>query len=56
VSFHVKKLVNLGVLDKVRHGKETLLTTSEALRRVLAAEQNPAVHAEIKDESFQYSS
>jgi DNA-binding transcriptional ArsR family regulator len=56
VSFHVKKLVNLGVLDKVRHGKETLLTTSESLRRVLAAEQNPAVHAELKDESFQYSS
>ena len=56
VSFHVKKLVNLGVLDKVRHGKETLLTTSEALRRVLAAESSPAVHAELKDESFQYSS
>lgn len=56
VSFHVKKLVNLGVLDKVRHGKETLLTTSESLRRVLAAETNPAAHAELKDESFQYSS
>jgi hypothetical protein len=44
------------VLDKVRHGKETLLTTSEALRRVLAAEANPVAHAELKDESFQYSS
>jgi DNA-binding transcriptional ArsR family regulator len=56
VSFHVKKLVNLGVLDKVRHGKETLLTTSEALRRVLASEASPAAHAGLKDESFQYSS
>ena len=56
VSFHVKKLVNLGVLDKVRHGKETLLTTSEALRRVLAAEANPVAHAELKDESFQFGS
>jgi DNA-binding transcriptional ArsR family regulator len=56
VSFHVKKLVNLGVLDKVRHGKETLLTTSEALRRVLAAEKSPVVHAELKDESFSYTS
>lgn len=56
VSFHVKKLVNLGVLDKVRHGKETLLTTSEALRRVLAAEKSPAVHLEQKDESFSYTS
>lgn len=56
VSFHVKKLVNLGVLDKVRHGKETLLTTSEALRRVLAAEKSPVIHAELKDESFQYTS
>lgn len=56
VSFHVKKLVNLGVLDKVRHGKETLLTTSDALRRVLAAETSPVVHVELKDESFQYTS
>lgn len=56
VSFHVKKLVNLGVLDKVRHGKETLLTTSEALRRVLAAEKSPLLHLEQKDESFQYTS
>lgn len=56
VSFHVKKLVNLGVLDKVRHGKETLLTTSESLRRVLAAESSPAAHAELKDESFQFGS
>ncbi len=56
ISFHVKKLVNLGVLDKVRHGKETLLTTSEALRRIMAAEKSPIAHAELRDESFQYSS
>ena len=56
VSFHVKKLVNLGVLDKVRHGKETLLTTSDALRRVLAAEKSPVIHLEQKDESFSYTS
>ncbi len=56
VSFHVKKLVNLGVLDKIRHGKETLLTTSDALRRVLAAEKSPAAHVELKDESFEYTS
>jgi DNA-binding MarR family transcriptional regulator len=37
-SFHVKKLVGLGVLDKVRHGKETLLTTTDALRRIVAGE------------------
>ncbi|MCA1819955.1 MAG: hypothetical protein LC620_07915 [Halobacteriales archaeon] len=35
-SFHVKKLVGLGVLDKVRSGKETLLTTTDALRRIVA--------------------
>ncbi|MCA1818610.1 MAG: winged helix-turn-helix transcriptional regulator [Thermoplasmatota archaeon] len=34
-SFHVKKLSALGVLDKVRRGKETLLTTTQAVRRVL---------------------
>lgn len=34
-SFHVKKLVNLGVLEKMRSGKETLLTTTESLRRIL---------------------
>jgi DNA-binding transcriptional ArsR family regulator len=56
VSFHVKKLAHLGVLEKVRHGKETLLTTSESLRRVLAAERSPVAHAQLKDESFQYSS
>jgi DNA-binding MarR family transcriptional regulator len=56
VSFHVKKLANLGVLEKVRHGKETLLTTSDALRRVIAAESSPAAHAELKDESFSYTS
>jgi len=37
-SFHVKKLVGLGVLDKVRNGKETLLTTTDALRRIVAGE------------------
>jgi predicted transcriptional regulator len=37
-SFHVKKLVGLGVLDKVRSGKETLLTTTDALRRIVAGE------------------
>jgi X-X-X-Leu-X-X-Gly heptad repeat protein len=37
-SFHVKKLVNLGVLDKVRQGKHTLLTTTDALRRIVAGE------------------
>jgi predicted transcriptional regulator len=41
-SFHVKKLAALGVLDKVRRGKETLLTTSDALRRVLAPTSAPA--------------
>jgi len=34
-SFHVKKLAAVGVLDKVRRGKETLLTTTQAVRRVL---------------------
>lgn len=34
-SFHVKKLAGLGVLEKVRRGKETLLTTTQAVRRVL---------------------
>ncbi len=37
-SFHVKKLVGLGVLEKARRGKQTLLTTTESLRRVLAGE------------------
>lgn len=37
-SFHVKKLVHLGVLEKARRGKETLLSTTESLRRVLAGE------------------
>ncbi len=44
-SFHVKKLVHLGVLDKMRRGKETLLTTSESLRRVLAAPATPVLMA-----------
>ncbi|MHB8633855.1 MAG: winged helix-turn-helix transcriptional regulator [Thermoplasmatota archaeon] len=46
-SFHVRKLANLGVLDVVRRGKETLLATSPALRRVaqLEAPQVAAVPA-----------
>jgi DNA-binding MarR family transcriptional regulator len=56
VSFHVKKLINLGVLEKVRHGKETLLTTTDSLRRVLAAERSPSAHVALKDEAFQYTS
>jgi predicted transcriptional regulator len=39
-SFHVKKLVGIGVLDKMRRGKETLLTTTQAVRRVMTG---PAV-------------
>ncbi len=35
-SFHVKKLVGVGVLEKIRRGKETLLTTTQAVRRVMA--------------------
>jgi len=35
-SFHVKKLVGIGVLEKIRRGKETLLTTTQAVRRVMA--------------------
>jgi DNA-binding MarR family transcriptional regulator len=46
-SFHVKKLVGMGVLEKARRGKETLLSTTESLRRVLAGESgavpNPPV-------------
>ncbi|MES2155797.1 MAG: winged helix-turn-helix transcriptional regulator [bacterium] len=34
-SFHVKKLVGVGVLEKIRRGKETLLTTTQAVRRVM---------------------
>lgn len=40
-SFHVKKLASLGVLDKVRRGKETLLTTTQAVRRVLTPVAQP---------------
>lgn len=40
-SFHVKKLAGLGVLDKVRRGKETLLTATQAVRRVLPAATGP---------------
>ncbi len=44
-SFHVKKLVSYGVLEKMRHGKETLLTTSEAMRRVLSSQDDPIATA-----------
>ncbi len=56
-SFHVKKLVNLGVLDKIRHGKETLLTTSDGLRRVMAS-SDPVVSAALQgaDAGFEYTS
>ncbi len=56
-SFHVKKLVNLGVLDKIRHGKETLLTTSDGLRRVMAS-SDPQVSAALQsaDAGFEYTS
>ncbi len=56
-SFHVKKLVNLGVLDKIRHGKETLLTTSDGLRRVMAS-SDPVVSAALQgaDTGFEYTS
>ena len=47
-SFHVKKLENLGVLEKVRRGKETLLSTSEALRKLMASEQNPLMAVQAK--------
>ncbi len=56
-SFHVKKLVNLGVLDKVRHGKEMLLTTSEAMRRLAASEAEPALGAVLsREENLEFSS
>lgn len=55
-SFHVKKLVNLGVLDKMRHGKETLLTTSASMRRLLEADRNLLAAMDARaDEALQYS-
>jgi DNA-binding MarR family transcriptional regulator len=56
-SFHVKKLVTLGVLEKVRHGKETLLTTSDGLRRVMAS-ADPITSAAMQQQEvgFEYSS
>lgn len=56
-SFHVKKLTNLGVLEKVRHGKETLLTTSDGMRRVMESD-DPYVAAAIQkaEAGFEYSS
>jgi len=56
-SFHVKKLVNLGVLDKFRHGKETLLTTSDGLRRIMASgDPFQAAAMQADDAGFEYSS
>ncbi|MEK6984823.1 MAG: helix-turn-helix domain-containing protein [Candidatus Thermoplasmatota archaeon] len=46
-SFHVKKLVHLGVLEKARRGKETLLSTTESLRRVLAGESGAVPQAPV---------
>jgi len=55
-SFHVKKMVNLGVMEKVRHGKETLLTTTEAFRRLVASE-DPGVAATVRRaEGLEYGS
>ncbi len=42
-SFHVKKLENLGVLEKMRQGKSTLLTTTESLRRLAASGDLPVM-------------
>lgn len=54
-SFHVKKLVNLGVLERVRHGKASLLTTSQAMRRVMEADASiEASWAAQQDEGLQY--
>ncbi len=57
-SFHVKKLVTYGVLEKLRHGKETLLTTSEAMRRVLMSKDDPiaAAIANKADAGFEFVS
>ncbi len=54
-SFHVKKLANLGVLEKVRHGKETLLTTSDGLRRVMMS-GDPVIAQQLQDSGFEFSS
>ena len=54
-SFHVKKLVTLGVLEKFRHGKETLLSCSDGMRRVMAS-ADPATAATLQDAGFEYSS
>ncbi len=56
-SFHVKKLVGLGVLEKMRHGKETLLTTSDGLRRVLeSADPQMAAAFQNADGGFEFGS
>lgn len=56
-SFHVKKLTNLGVLEKFRHGKETLLTTSDGLRRIMASgDPFQAAAMQKADEGFEYGS
>lgn len=55
-SFHVRKLVHLGVLDKMRHGRETLLTTSHAMRRLLESDRNvAAAFAARQEDSLDYS-
>ncbi len=46
-SFHVKKLVHMGVLEKARQGKQTLLTTTESLRRVLAGESGAVLRPPV---------
>lgn len=55
-SFHTKKLVNLGVLEKMRHGKETLLTTSGAMRRLLESDRDLLAAMDARaEEALQYS-
>ncbi|MEA3190502.1 MAG: hypothetical protein QOD77_1084 [Thermoplasmata archaeon] len=46
-SFHVKKLVGVGVLEKVRRGKETLLTTTQAVRRIMTMDAPPVAVPQI---------
>lgn len=55
-SFHVKKLANLGVLEKVRHGKETLLSTTDAMRRLMTSEHGPVAAASVRDATAHFSS
>lgn len=39
-SFHTKKLVNLGAIDKVRRGRSNLLTASQSLLRILQRDRS----------------